>query len=144
MKWMPAPPLLAALVVSPVLLASAACGGPKRLPLYPVTGQVSFKGKPTPGALVVFQHLQHNAVQPSGYVREDGSFQLTTYAKDDGAPEGEYTVMITWTERDARPDPKTGEVPNRLPARYASPRTSGLRVKVEKGTNNQPRLQLSP
>jgi hypothetical protein len=53
-------------------------------------------------------------------------------------------VAIVWTGEDARPDPDTGEVPNRLPARYADPRASRLRAKVEKGPNNLPAFQLTP
>lgn len=49
-------PLLAALLFSPLLLLSSSCG-PKLPPLYPVNGQVFFKDRPAPGALVVFHPI---------------------------------------------------------------------------------------
>lgn len=75
-------------------------------------------------------------------MREDGSFSLTTYPPKEGAPEGEYRVVIIWTDPDARPDRQTGEVTNRLPARYADPQTSGLRATVAKGPDNRPVFRL--
>ncbi|HXG10946.1 MAG TPA: hypothetical protein VNK04_14395 [Gemmataceae bacterium] len=132
-------------IVALALLPLAACG-PNRPPVYPVSGQVFYGGKPTPGALVVFHPAGTEdplAPRPSGQVQEDGSFTLTTYEPGDGAPEGEYDVAIVWIPENAQPNPKTAEVPNRLPPRYAAPQTSGLRVKVEKQTNHLPPFQLT-
>jgi hypothetical protein len=36
---------------------------------------------------------------PRGRVAADGSFQLTTYEDGDGAPEGEYAVLIEWPKK---------------------------------------------
>src|SRR5262249_18859054 len=65
-------------------------------------------------------------------VEPDGSFTLTTYVANDGAPVGDYAVAVTlrtppWDELG-----KPG--PNQLPARYGQPQTSGLRAKVIEGT----------
>jgi hypothetical protein len=136
-------PLRAVALLAPLLLCS--CRDSKQLPVYPVNGRVFFQNRPATGALVVFLYVGEKEQElplPSGYVREDGSFTLTTYAPDDGAPEGHYNVVITWTDPRARPDHKTGEVPNRLPARYASPQTSPLLARVEKGAENRPVFRL--
>jgi hypothetical protein len=143
MKWMRCPRLLAAVAL---VLLPLSCG-PKRPPLFPVNGQVSFKGKPTPGALVVFNLVDNKdprAPRPSGYVQADGSFSLRTYPGTEGAPEGEYTVSIVWTDPKDIPDRSTSEVPNKLPAIYANPRTSKLHAKVQPGADNRPTFRLEP
>jgi hypothetical protein len=146
MKWVRcARPSLVAVSWCALALLASSCGGRKQAPVYPVQGQVSVLGKPATGALVVFHPMGNEdprAPRPSGYVREDGSFSLTTYTPDDGAPEGEYRVVISWTDPAARPDPASGEVPNRLPARYASPTSSGLSAKVEPGSENRAIFRL--
>src|SRR5262245_21130858 len=109
-------------VAAGALLLSLACA-PQRPPAYPVAGQVFYQGKPTPGAVVVFHPVGANETstpRPSGQVQADGSFGLTTYLPGDGAPEGEYLVAITWFDAKAKLNLQTGEVANRLPARYAS------------------------
>jgi hypothetical protein len=153
MKGMRRPrPVLAAVLVGPFVLLAASCGS-KRLPVYPVHGKVLYKGKPTPGALVVFHPVKQedpNFPRPSGEVQEDGSFSLTTYEANDGAPEGEYIVSITWEDpktrvephKAARSGPKARDKP-RLPTRYAKPKGSGLSAKVEKGGKNQPEFKLN-
>jgi hypothetical protein len=100
-------PLLAAAVFCPVALLAASCGD-KRLAVFPVNGQVSYKDAPTPGALVVFHPVGSQARQshrPSGYVQQDGSFTLSTYEPGDGAPEGEYDVSISWDDPNYKFDP---------------------------------------
>ena len=66
-------------------------------------------------------------------VEADGTFTLSTYTANDGAPQGEYLVTVVWPDppRDARGRPG----PNRLPERYAQPETSGLRARVADGPN---------
>ncbi len=76
-----------------------------RVPVVPVAGAVVFDGKPTPGALVVFHPAQgdQSPTPPAqGTVRDDGTFELTTYTANDGAPPGEYKVTIEWRQTDQR------------------------------------------
>jgi 3',5'-cyclic AMP phosphodiesterase CpdA len=103
----------------------------------PVKGRVFLEGKPIPNAQVVFHYLDEKNKKViragDGYVEEDGTFQLTSYKAFDGAPVGKYAVTLTWR------DPfysQTGAIsPNRLPEKYASIDTSGLRVEVNEGRN---------
>jgi hypothetical protein len=53
-----------------------------------------------------------------GRTDEDGRFQLTTYARFDGAPVGEYVITIS----------KAGAV-------FGSPNTTTLRVPIREGEN---------
>jgi hypothetical protein len=106
-----------------------------------------FNGQATPGAMVVFHPVGKelaNAPRPSGQVGPDGYFSLSTFRPNDGAPEGEYQVAIVWVPTDAKPNPTTEEMPNRLPPRYSDPRTSNLHAKVGKGNNELPAFELSP
>ena len=40
-------------------------------------------------------------------------------------------MAIVWLEDKEKANPETGEVPNKLPARYADPRTSNLKATVD-------------
>jgi len=100
-----------------------------RKPVYPVKGKVHFDGTPTPDAVVVFYLIDGKKMTRAadGLVEADGSFALSTYKAFDGAPAGQYAVAVSWREAGA---------PNRLPARYADPATSGLRVQVKAEAND--------
>ena len=83
----PPPRLLLRGLLAGVLLLGAACSGRKTV--YPVTGKVLFEGRPAAGAVVQFHpqdKADSNAVAPLGQVGADGTFRLTTYAHEDGAP----------------------------------------------------------
>src|SRR5262249_23123386 len=109
-----------ALALCVLMVVIPACGsGTARV--HPVRGRVVFNGQATPGAMVVFHPVGKevaNAPRPSAQVGADGSFSLSTFRPNDGAPEGEYDVAIVWLAPDAKPNPATEEVPNRLPPRY--------------------------
>src|SRR5438874_13147885 len=87
------------------LLAWCCCScGDGRLKVYPVRGTVTFNGKPTPGAKVVFHPVARDPKVaerpplPSGEVQDDGSFTLKTHPYGDGAPAGEYLVAVVWLD----------------------------------------------
>jgi hypothetical protein len=81
------------------------CSTSSRAKTFVAHGKVRFKKDQIPvGALVVF-HPKDPKVEkqiggkPFGKVGEDGTFTLTTYAENDGAPEGEYGVTIDWRKK---------------------------------------------
>ena len=122
-------------VLALLLALTAGCGneGPK---LYPVTGQVFHGDKPAAGANVVFQlkegPQQPGAPIPSAIVQEDGSFTIRTHPHGEGAPPGDYKVLITWYP----PNSREVENPvNKLPQRYGSPETTPLTIVVKEGAN---------
>ena len=58
-------------------------------------GIVLFQGKPAIGARVtLFPENKADRFLPSGVVGEDGTFQLTSFSPNDGAPAGRYRVGI--------------------------------------------------
>src|SRR5262249_15361691 len=105
---------------------------------YPVRGKVFFEGSPPSEAMVTF-HLLNTTTKKfdragDALVEPDGSFTLSTYTANDGAPVGEYAVTVVWSKPFVDAQGKPG--PNLLPERYSKPDTSDLRVKVKDGTND--------
>jgi UDP-2,3-diacylglucosamine pyrophosphatase LpxH len=108
-----------------------------RGPVHPVRGKVFHDGCPTPNAIVRFSVAAAKNREAEdiadAYVDHDGTFTLSTYAANDGAPAGHYVVTV------ACPDPRVDAFgkpgPNRLPQRYSRPETSPLRAQVKTGTN---------
>jgi hypothetical protein len=133
--------IAAALVLLFVLLASLkAFFSPSRTArgqrVYPVQGQVLCAGRPAVGARVVF-HSKGNTetLCPSGTVDDDGSFRLTTYEPEDGAPAGEYSVVVIW--------PRTGSGKriggqDRLRGHYSNAAHSPLHARIEETDNYLP------
>jgi hypothetical protein len=81
---------------------------------------------------------------PRGRVKADGSFAIGTYGPDDGAPPGEYKVVIVWLppNADERPLLPSGRHPNKLPDLYSSATTTPLKVQVKEDPNDLPPYQL--
>ena len=109
--------------------------------LHPVTGTVLFLDQPAEGATVVFHPAGGGQVEhmPSGIVGPDGKFKIRTQEKD-GAPAGEFVVVITWYMPDAR---EREDYRNRLPGRYADPASSGLQATVKQGNNELEPFRLT-
>lgn len=120
------------LVLSGVAAALSGCSrGEARVPVYPVNGKVTFEGAPPTGAFIILHPAQAKEGQPtpSGKVKDDGTFTLTSYDGDDGAPAGDYSVSIKWYKLIKNgSDVKAG--PNVIPAKYGAPETSPWKVKV--------------
>lgn len=83
-------------------LLAMGCGGqaaPKdRVPTFKAGGIVTYKGQPVEGALVRLISRTPEAMGASATTDKEGRFQLMTYQPGDGAPEGNYLVVISKTE----------------------------------------------
>lgn len=122
--------LLAILGTAALLVPSCGRGGPK---LYPVRGKVLYLGKVPEGATVILIPLgggDANSPKPSGAVADGGAFTLSTHPYGLGAPAGDYVVVITWYEADAR---SLENPPNKLPARYGDAATTPLKATIRQG-----------
>jgi hypothetical protein len=106
-----------------------------RKPTYPVQGQVVCDGCAVAGAFVEFFLVNPESkrrVSVGDAVTEgDGSFTLSTYLPNDGAPAGEYQVAVYF--RASLTDPRNTPTP--LPEKYRNPETSGLTATVKAGKN---------
>lgn len=137
-----------------VAIGMAALGingcSPERPPLYPVKGQVFWKGKPAAGAMVFLNPVLAKEVsgrspvteRPMGRVEDDGSFEISTFGKKDGAPVGQYRVTLLWTKRTG---PNEDDEESLLPAEFMDPTRSSLPVvEVREGVNALPAFKLAP
>lgn len=132
------------LATSVVLLTLSGCGE-KRIHTVPVSGKVTYRGQPAAGAQVV---LHPASVDPqrkfsaTGRVQDDGTFKIGVNAAADGAPPGDYVATVQWFKL-IQTDGGTGQGPNVLPAKYGSPETSTLKVKVNEEPTELPPLELN-
>ena len=123
------------------------CGGDGPT-LYPVSGKVFYEGQSAEGATVVFVPVgetDENSLKPSGLVQADGSFTLSTHPYGDGAPVGDYVVLVSWYSEDARQRiPEEEEKPPpKLPAQYSDVEQSPLKATVRDGPTELEPFQLS-
>jgi hypothetical protein len=114
-----------------------------RKPVHPVTGKVTVQGKPAVGAFVLFVPVNEpqdtQDPRPRAEVGADGSFSLSTYGENDGAPVGNYSVAITWPGGvlpDGREEPA-----DKLLGRHDVTNTK-LKATVKEGQNALPPFQL--
>lgn len=82
---------------------AAGCGGAAKEPIktHQVTGQVYYLKKPAEGIKVYLLPVAAPVVpdipaNPRGVTGPDGTFKISTFAEDDGAPEGRYQVLLFW------------------------------------------------
>lgn len=118
-----------AVLVLTLFVVSCGSSGPR---LYPVRGKILFQNAPAEGAVVVLHPLEPKAgtaLTPSGTAGPDGTFTLTTHPHGEGAPAGEYRVLITWFPPNAR---EVEKPMNKLPAKYSAA-DSPLRATIAEG-----------
>lgn len=135
--------LILVAVLAPTTMFS--CGPSEvRVPVYPVSGKVTYKGEAAEGAQVVL-HAKGHSLPPntvaSGKAGSDGTFKVGTYQTGDGAPAGDYTVTVTWNKV-VKTDGGAGPGPNVLPKEYGAADTSKLTVTVKEGQNEIPAIEI--
>jgi hypothetical protein len=125
-----------------------ACGRSGHVPVCAVRGQVTFQGRPTPNAFIALHPLGNSGKDvphPTAYADAEGRFSLSTYGSEDGAPVGEYAVTVVWWASPQFKDAQEGDdiaALNRLPARYADPKSSGLHARIAE-SNDELTLRLA-
>jgi hypothetical protein len=136
----------AAIIVLTALsnLAGIGCGkGESRVPVHPVLGAIQFRGQPANGAFVSLHPKKavEGVPNPRATVDKDGSFTVSPYDGNDGAPAGDYVVTVQWYKPVKQGNDLVGG-PNVLPAKYASPRTSDVIIHIAEGENRLKPIQL--
>ena len=141
----------------PLLLAAVAtlagCGDGK-IARYPVSGQVLVDGAPAQGAMVIFCPTEGSPEvmreRPFSRTDAEGNFELRTFEPGDGAPAGQYKIMVRWpgasANQDRAADQRDGggaALGDRLRGKYTNPEQSGLTFTVVEGTNEVPPFQLT-
>ncbi len=149
---------LAMMLGLPTFLVLASCGSDDGLgKRYPVSGTVTYNGKPLEKGDISFIAEDAKAnIGASGKIT-DGTYSLSTGGNDDGAQAGKYKVTITSKEdflakakADFLKESKQQEsnyIPTQfiakaqaaakslIPGGYGDPRTTTLKAEVEAKTN---------
>ncbi len=123
---------------------AAGCGGGDavRLPTsgtpHPVRGKLTVPaGKSIAGAKVNLVPDGFAGPTPTGEVKADGSFELTSVTAGDGAADGSYKVKID-------PPPGVPLAKTVIPGRFADEDSSGLKVVIKADTAEIPPISLAP
>ncbi len=130
--------LLLGIVVSLVVY----CGcGPRGPALAKVKGKALLNGKPlTKGSIGTLPVAGRGA---NGTIQPDGSFELNTFRKGDGALVGTHKVGVAAYEDVAGKGPEAGNGKLLVPQRYTNPETSKLTIEVSSSGENNPVLELT-
>jgi hypothetical protein len=123
-----------ALCLTALFAACSSCSSKKNI--YPVSGKVTYRGAPAPGAAVF---LHRRDVDPlnehliMGIVQEDGSFELVCGSLGKGAPPGQYDVAIEWkqTAGQSKGSPQRGV--DKLQGRFADKKNPRFQVTIKAG-----------
>jgi hypothetical protein len=112
--------------------------------VYPASGVVKFQGQPLAGAVVTLIPQDRefpSTVRPTAVTDEEGAFELGTYSTADGAPAGDYKVLVLhYPVVGTAENPFAG--PNDLPPQYAKAETTTLKVTIEEEETELPPLEL--
>lgn len=123
------------------------CGpsGPARLPVHPVSGSLTFQGKPLANALLVLHPKTKDPERPfSARAQTDanGAFKVTTYDQDDGAPAGEYAVTVQYYQLVGQGG-SFEPGPNVLAPKLSTPETTDITVRVAEGPNTLAPIEVA-
>jgi hypothetical protein len=136
---------LSLLLVCGLMLPVAACSRHSdKLPVYPVTGKILYRGQPAEGAQVTFVSTSDDGPKtppPGATVRSDGAFRLSTYASYDGAPAGHYAVTVVYRSPEVKIDDEN-RGPDLLRGRYADAKTTPLKVELKREKNQLKPIEL--
>jgi calcineurin-like phosphoesterase family protein len=102
-----------------------------RKPTYPTRGTLFIDGVAAVGVTVALHAKNGEKWTRAADARtaSDGSFVLSTYTANDGAPAGEFKVTLSRTSGEPGESPKGGK--DDLSERYGKPETSPLTVTVK-------------
>lgn len=124
-------------VLSAFLFASG-CSKPNGMTTYPVRGIVRFPdNKVVRNGSVEFESIGLKPpITARGTINPDGSFELGTYTRDDGAVAGKHRVIVVSQFVIGNGVERPGLIPtNKLHSKYSQYRTSGLEITIKPEDN---------
>ena len=120
-----------------LLLTSCGSGLPQTIP---VSGRVTFDGKPPPAAgivqFVAVEAAEGFPLRPgTGAFGTDGRYRAQTFDPGDGLMPGKYTLSVEcW---DVPPDMSGNPSKSHVPKKYQTPKTSGLTLEITPNMRSQ-------
>src|SRR4051794_35168375 len=119
------------------------CGATGPIRCHPVSGQVTYDGKPAAGVRVYLMPTSAPMVpvipaNPHAVTGPDGRFKVSTYADGDGAPEGGYQVVMIWPAESAG---REEDEVDRFMGWYDAAH-SKLTAQVKEGSNELPAIRV--
>jgi hypothetical protein len=128
----------------------AGCGDGK-IARNQVRGVVKVDGQPAAGVMIILCPQgdgppEFQKARPMGLSQKDGTFFVNTFGGGDGAPAGQYKVLMSWAappakggaDRDGGPAPGA----DRFQGRYNNLEKTPFTVDVKSGTNELPPFEL--
>jgi hypothetical protein len=96
------------------------------------TGTVTLNGQPVGPGVITLEPVDGDRAGAIARFGEDGKFQVTSARRKEGAPVGEYRVLIqggeSFGEEQVGPKPAS-----KIPQRYSKPGTSDLTATIKPG-----------
>lgn len=119
-----------------VIVPISGCNQSDNPKTYPAKGKVSYRGQPIASGLVLLTPVDSGHAA-TGNLEKDGTFQLTTFQKNDGAVPGKYQVAVQAfpTEGAGLPGAEFAGKPPPVPLKYMNAATSGLATEITAGEN---------
>ncbi|MHB0960886.1 MAG: hypothetical protein ACYC6N_27935 [Pirellulaceae bacterium] len=109
---------------------------------YPAHGRITVNGEPPVGAVVELRSTGEipdvRNSRPWAVVQDGGFYTLSTYETGDGAPAGDYRLIIKWP-----PDVSQPSFADRLKGAYANAERSPWSVTISAGDNELPSIALN-
>jgi hypothetical protein len=100
----------------------------------PVSGKVSYHGKPLPRGTITFQ--SDGGHSATGQIGEGGQYKLSTFGEEDGAVPGHHRVLVIANDGDEHMMPGSSpgykKPTDLVPKKYGKLETSGLEETVSK------------
>lgn len=119
------------------------CGGDDwQAVTYPARGTILINGQAPVGAVVELRAAAESPdvrnSRPWAIVQADGSYELSTYERGDGAPAGDYKLTVRWP-----PDVNQPSMADRLAGAYANAKKSPWTVTVRAADNTLPPIEIT-
>lgn len=116
------------------LIGSAGCSRTPTLSTIAVHGKVTYRGAPVEQGTITFQPLEPAQGHPKrpavGSLNTDGTYELSSFARNDGAVPGDYRVVIV--SLTSGPTLEQANAPEvwAIPKKYGNPLQSDLKATI--------------
>ena len=109
---------------------------------HKISGRILYDGKAAEGVSVYFGPIAAPRVpdipaNPYGVTDKQGRFTISTYGEGDGAPQGEYQIMMIWVDKNSKEESS----PDKFYGWFDAV-NSKIMVQIKDGVNEIPDIQV--